>query len=395
MKSKLNIVFMGQFTYPHGMAGTKRNQHAITSLKKYDNTRIQVVVLRQSSKNNPISGVYEDIHYQTIGPNYERLKLLLLFPIYLLKGIRILNKAFCKDSKNILHVYNSPAFDNIPFVLYAKMRGFKIIFDIIEDYSFSKNLKNLLRHRICTFITLILQSKIKKYTDGIIVISSHLENKFKTIFDPTSQILFRPISVNLKYYENKIFKFNTNKISLFYAGSYGKKDSVENLIEAFNILSEEFNNLALILAGKTYEESFKIIRTKINNSDYKNNINYMGYLDDEFYYKTLNSCDIPCMTRTDIAYANAGFPFKLGEYLSTGKPVIASDVSDVRKYLTNKKNAMILKPGSIESIVSSIRYLISHPEQAAEIGYNGRKVAEEHFDYNAHGEKLYNFFNTI
>ena len=56
------------------------------------------------------------------------------------------------------------------------------------------------------------------------------------------------------------------------------------------------------------------------------------------------------MTRTDSAYANAGFPFKLGEFLASGKPVIASNVSDVGKFFTDRHDTMLVKPGECKEI---------------------------------------------
>ena len=70
-------------------------------------------------------------------------------------------------------------------------------------------------------------------------------------------------------------------------------------------------------------------------------------MDEKDYYSLLNNADIPCMTRVDLAFANAGFPFKLGEYLAAGKPVIASRVSDVDRFLVNGQNAMLVNPGSV------------------------------------------------
>ena len=44
MIRKLNLVFMGGFTYPRGMAGTKRIQHAINALKEHPGSVIRVIV---------------------------------------------------------------------------------------------------------------------------------------------------------------------------------------------------------------------------------------------------------------------------------------------------------------------------------------------------------------
>jgi glycosyltransferase involved in cell wall biosynthesis len=94
------------------------------------------------------------------------------------------------------------------------------------------------------------------------------------------------------------------------------------------------------------------------------------------------------MTRTASAFANTGFPFKLGEYLATGRPVIASDVSDVSEYVRDRENAVLIKPDSSEAIAEAIEYLIADADRAMRIGAAGREVAENYFDVKVVAEKL-------
>ena len=49
MTKKINLVFMGGFTYPRGMAGTKRIQNVINALKQYPDISTRVILQRQSS----------------------------------------------------------------------------------------------------------------------------------------------------------------------------------------------------------------------------------------------------------------------------------------------------------------------------------------------------------
>jgi len=130
-------------------------------------------------------------------------------------------------------------------------------------------------------------------------------------------------------------------------------------------------------------------------SPHKDRIEYKGYLDEKDYYALLNSADIPCMTRVDLAYAHAGFPFKLGEYLATGKPVIASRVSDVDRFLVDKQNAMLVQAGSSAEVCEAAEFLIDNPESAVAIGARGREVARSFFDYKQQGAALRDFFENV
>ncbi|MGF2414764.1 MAG: glycosyltransferase [Ferruginibacter sp.] len=109
----------------------------------------------------------------------------------------------------------------------------------------------------------------------------------------------------------------------------------------------------------------------------------------------LNECDIFCMTRVNSKFANAGFPFKLGEFLASGKAVIATNVGDVPNYLFNDINAMVVNPDSVEEIVDALLILIEHPEKRQALGKEARKTAEKFFDSDAVGMKLLSIFHQV
>ena len=138
-----------------------------------------------------------------------------------------------------------------------------------------------------------------------------------------------------------------------------------------------------------------MLLSRAGASPYKDRVHYMGYLDDTAYYSALNSADIPCMTRIDSEYTNAGFPFKLGEFLATGKPVIASRVSDIDRFLLNRHNALLVKPGDSNEISKAAEYLMDNPEDAAIIGRRGREVAKSFFDYKQQGKALLTFLENV
>ncbi|MGB4844908.1 MAG: glycosyltransferase family 4 protein, partial [Ferruginibacter sp.] len=120
-----------------------------------------------------------------------------------------------------------------------------------------------------------------------------------------------------------------------------------------------------------------------------------GYLSTDDYYTLLNQCDIFCMTRVNSKFANAGFPFKLGEFLASGKAIIATRVGDVPDYLFNDKNALVITPDSVEAIVNALEVLIENPDKRKALGIEARKTAEQHFDSENISMKLLSIFNSL
>ena len=391
---RLNIVFFGSFEYPQGMAGTKRIQHAIDGLRRCSDASIRVIILRQSSANNPPRGVHRNITYETVMPDLMRVKLALLAPLFFAKAMSAIRRAFDPESKNILLIYGPPTLDNVPVVRYARKRGYKVAFDFVEDDETAIESSSDFYRRITNYYTRRITKQITSLADGLVVISSHLERKFARLTNGSIPVHLRPISVDFSRFEDPVC-LSSKGLSLFYSGSFGVKDGVNILLDAFETLAPRYPSLRLILTGKGSEQAMQPILSSIAHSSFSDRVDYKGFLDDDAYFDTLRKVAVPCMTRIDLASAHAGFPFKLGEFLATGKPVIASRVSDVEHFLKDKHDALLVEPGSVEDVVKAFEFIQHNSDTAREIGKNGRLRARESFDLASQSESLYSFICNL
>ncbi len=391
---KLNIVFLLNIPFPKGMAGTKRIQHTIDALTT-QGAISTVIITRQSTTLNKSNGRYKGIPYTTILPNLLGWKLAFKLPLLIVKTIIEIRKNHRANHQNILFVYHFPSIDNIIAIVTAQMMGYKIVFDIVEDAEFGKEIATNWQHLIMLFFKQKLTNNMPKIADGVIIISSYLKNRYHEMGQGRLPLHVKPISIDITKFSKLPNAFNKQQVTLLYSGSFGVKDGISNLLDAFDILATKHPRLEMIMTGKGADQRIKEVKQRIENSPAKNRIDYRGYVDENEYYNILSTVDIPCMTRINSGYANAGFPFKLGEFLASGKPVLASDVSDVGAILKDRHSAMLVAPDDVQSIVAAIEYLISNPQKAIEIGERGQKCAIALFDYRSHGMALHKFLYSL
>ena len=387
----MNLVFLGTLPYPQGMAATKRIQYTINGMKCFPDVSIRVVVLRQSSKENAPNGIHDGIPYETVMTDLQRIKLVLLAPIFCIRTKCAIQRIYRADMDNILYVYGHTSFDNLPAILFARRLGYKIVFDIVEDEELADNLSKRQWGKVKKTIFCRISRLSVTLADGIIVVSSHLEKKFSKAISGAIPIHFHPITMDIDKFSGLPQSFG-DPVKLFYGGCFGSPKGADKLIKAFDILIGKGLNVRLVLTGPDGEKLLPKLLSVCENEASRKSIEYHGYLDDEEYYHALSQADIPCIPRTDHVYAHGGFPFRLGEYLATGKPVVVSDVSDISRFLENRSDAVIVKPGSVDSLVDGISYLLSHPDEASSIGARGRLAARKFFDYKIQAERLYSFF---
>lgn len=395
MCDALNIVFMGGFLYPRGMAGTKRVQHVIDVFKETGDAFVSVVVLRQSGRLNELSGTHRGVRYETIAGEMSRATVALLLPVLYVRTILFLWRNWQKARKNVIYNYGPVTLENLVPLIYARLRGYRIVFDIVEDYDFVGTISNTFVHKVRARVIVGLSAWIERLASGIVVISSHLEKKYRDATREKTPIHYHPISIDFGAFSTPPAVRSGETTYLFYSGSFGKKDGLPVLLDAFDVLADKYRDLRLMLSGNGDGEAMRAFMSRMEASRHKDRIEFKGYLDDDEYYRLLTSADVHCVTRIDTAYAHAGFPFKLGEFLASGKPVIASRVSDVDRLLTDRLNAMLVKPGDVGEIVSAVEYLMADPPAASLIGQRGRELAASRFDHRARGMELVSFIRGL
>ena len=290
--------------------------------------------------------------------------------------------------KNVLIIFDGINLFNLQFIIFGKIFGYKVILDIVEDKIHSSEKMSVVA-KFHIRVSEIILPYFGWLIDGVVVISTTLKKKYKLLFQKIDVELIPCSATNLDFSHKR--KTNPEKeIIITYAGSFSQKDGVEYLIDAFCEISKNNKDLLLVLLGG----SKKVIKDKVLLKNITN-IEFVDYLPDADYWQKLSESDILCMTRIGSPYANAGFPFKLGEYLATGNPVVATDVSDISYYLKDKQDFVMAKASDTNSLISALEYLIKHPELRRKIGINGHNKCRKFFNPEINSQTLLRFVEKI
>ena len=370
--NRLKIIFfpIGE----HDTAGNKRLGNLAKYLGKTGNVKI-CFFNPSVEKSENLSGVFFIIQKMYF-------KFLDVFRILV-----VLFHEREKGQKNMLYFYAGRHL-LIHRIILAKLLGYKIVIDIVENpnsLTYSKSIMQSIR----TLYFLFLYRLIPLYTSGLTVVSNLL--KTKVINDFKGRI---PVFLLAVTFDPDDFKTDAQQYpypTIFYGGSYGSNYDFNSLFQAFNKINSEFPQLRLCLSGKIGSVMKEKITESIVN---KENIIFLGFLDEKSYFKTICSMSILCMPRNNTIQANAGFPFKLAEYLASGKPVVTSRSSDVSDYV-NDDDAYIYEPGDSLKVESMFRTILNDYEAALKVGNNGKLKAQKYFDSHKIAEEFYNFMINL
>lgn len=184
--------------------------------------------------------------------------------------------------------------------------------------------------------------------------------------------------------------FRSDTLDIVYIGTmYGDKDGVYYLISAFKAIQSQYPKARLILVGDTAKRSqMKKVLELADPKEKNDRIVFTGRLDRIGVVKYLNQAYCLALSRPDNIQAKYGFPTKLGEYLSTGKPVIVTKVGDIPIYLKDGENAFLAEPDSVSSFANKLRQCLDNPDLAISVGQEGLQLANSIFNYQSCTQSL-------
>lgn len=257
-----------------------------------------------------------------------------------------------------------------------------------DDKSLSDRVRNRLEEEFrvtCEFL---------KYVDSILVITKCLEAYYKTLAPAKVKFMHLPMTVDSSRFSNisKNEKYKTPYIA--YTGTYNNaKDGVDILIKAFSKIAHKYPLLHLYLAG-FYHYDVGMQKKIIADAGLDERVTYLGSLGKEEIPEFVSNAELLVLSRPDSRQAQGGFPTKLGEYLSTGKPVCVTKVGEIPDYLEDNVSVFMATPGDVDSFADAMNRALSNPEEAKIVGTNGKKVAETNFSTDVQTKRLVEFLKA-
>ena len=133
------------------------------------------------------------------------------------------------------------------------------------------------------------------------------------------------------------------------------------LIESLAPLIEQSKNFRLKLAGTGVLKSS--IEKKVDDLDLNNFISFLGYVDNESFFNSIDLLIIPSKLES--------FGKVALEAMSYGIPVISTDCGGLTEIIENEKNGLVIKFGDSAALVRAIHRLVEDKVERERMVVNG------------------------
>src|SRR4051794_25734766 len=98
---------------------------------------------------------------------------------------------------------------------------------------------------------------------------------------------------------------------------------------------------------------------------------------------------------TDATGDRDGLPNVVLEAMSSGRPVVASDVGAVASAVVDGRTGVLVPPGDAEALAGALEFLVDQPDMRERLGREARARVEADFELNSCTARLRAFLETV
>lgn len=284
----------------------------------------------------------------------------------------------------------------LPVGMKLKRKGKIVVFDSHEFYGWQlrDNIHKIKIVKVPPYFMRILgklymqyEARICKRIDAVIQVCTM--NGVDYFANRCKKSLFIRNLPNQNDYMRKTPVDFSHGISIAMIGGITKERGVTQLVEATYQAGARLS-LAGNFMPKTYQDELK------QKPEYQC-VDYKGFLNKEGMIALLEQANIGASTLLNVGQYDKidTFPTKVYDYMSMELPVIISNTEFAQRINEKYHFAICVNPNNPDEISKAINWLKTHPEEAIEMGKNGRKAIEEEFNWEKESEKLVDFYKML
>ncbi|MEK7590067.1 MAG: glycosyltransferase family 4 protein [Patescibacteria group bacterium] len=230
--------------------------------------------------------------------------------------------------------------------------------------------KFLPKHFSLFWETHIKPSNMKRYagvikrSSGLIVVTKYYKKELKDAYNiDENKILYIADGVDIDKFNvkdekskvRKYLKLPQDKKIILYSGSNIEWKGLNTLYEATNMLSDDY--LVVLMGNHSRSERSNILYT-----------GHRPYTEMPMWMKASDAFILTGTKKNNISNFYTS-PLKMFEYMSSGSPIVASDILSFRDIL-NEKNSVLVAPDDPKEMADGIKIVCEDDELARRISSN-------------------------
>lgn len=373
--------------FPKGLGSTTRSRSICTALRLAGrHPRLLIPYAIGHATNELVTGVEDGVPYEYMNGSVARPRgTRRVVQAKLRASVQLTRRLWVARRRvSSVFLYNMSAVDGWPVLLVTRMLRIPVVLDLTDEWHDpSIPIRHLGFARYCyQLLSRAFEGVMFRGADRILVVTRHFERRLQRHARKVRRLpmLFDPGRFERGPIERPA---GARGPSILYAGSISTIEGVHILIEALARLQDGAGGRATlrIIGAPAHGDSIETYRDLATRLRVSDRIAFQPALDRDRYAATLRGADLLVIPRTTGYASQAGFPYKLGEYLATGTPVVVTRFGDVEEYFVDRRDCFMCAPDDPADLALMIGYALEHQEDARAIGRRGQSRVRELFAF--------------
>jgi glycosyltransferase involved in cell wall biosynthesis len=296
------------------------------------------------------------------------------------------------ENFDLIHVFEHRPTNHIPAV-WAQKQGVLMVSDWADWLGRGGSIEERRNPIIKTFLSYPetkLEESGRKKSTGCTAINQTLYQKARTLGFPKDKVLLLPNGYFNSQLTSTPIKEARKRLDLseniFLVGYLGTSFFSDSLLmqDTFNNAINQNQALKFLQIGQN-----KFAPKKVNGL-----IN-TGPVSIEKLSLFLSACNVFWLPMADVGANRGRSPYKFGDYLTIGRPIVSTDVGDQADLIREHKLGLITE-FSGQSLFEAIRSLESNSESCEQFGVNAYKFARlDENSWEDKGKRLIEFYYEL
>lgn len=278
----------------------------------------------------------------------------------------------------------------IPVGLMLKRKGAKVIYDVHEDLPKQIMTKDWIpsfaRRTVARWVAR-LEQKAAKELDAIVAATPAIAQRF-----PASKVVVvQNFPRRDEFCTPGRLPFSERPKNIAYVGGLTQIRGAREMVMAMSHLPEMADAL-LLVAGRIYPPELEKELAMLSGWE---RVRLLGWCERPQVAQLLEQSRAGIVVFHPVPNHMEAQPNKLFEYMAAGLPVIASNFPLWSELVGGASCGVLVDPKNPHAIAEAIRWVLSHPLEAEQMGQRGMCLVRERYNWEHEFSKLLSLYRDL